>query len=82
MKMLRLQFPVKLAFALTINKSQGQSLDIVGIDLSSDVFGHGQLYVALSRTTTPARLAVLLPNDVPGTARTTLNVVYRQVVQS
>jgi hypothetical protein len=82
MKMRRLQFPVKLAFALTINKSQGQSLDIVGLDLTSDVFGHGQLYVALSRTTTPSKLAVLLPQDEPGKARRTLNVVYKQVVQS
>jgi hypothetical protein len=37
----RLQFPVKLAFALTINKSQGQSLESVGIDLTADAFGHG-----------------------------------------
>ena len=56
----RTQFPVKLAFAMTINKSQGQSLDHVGIDLRRQVFTHGQLYVALSRTTDVNRLSILL----------------------
>jgi ATP-dependent DNA helicase PIF1 len=45
----RRQFPVKPAWAMTINKAQGQTLKRVGIDLCTDVFGHGQLYVALSR---------------------------------
>ena len=45
----RTQFPLQLAFAMTINKSQGQSFDRVGIYLQSPVFSHGQLYVAFSR---------------------------------
>jgi hypothetical protein len=45
------QFPVHLAFAMTINKSQGQSVAHVGLDLWVPVFSHGQLYVALSRCT-------------------------------
>ncbi|KNZ80281.1 hypothetical protein J132_06707, partial [Termitomyces sp. J132] len=37
----RRQFPVRLAFAMTINKSQGQSVKHVGLDLRSGVFSHG-----------------------------------------
>lgn len=43
------QFPVKLAYAFTIHKSQGQSYDRIVLDLRSHIFAPGQLYVALSR---------------------------------
>ena len=43
------QFPIKVSFAMTINKSQGQKFENLGIDLREDVFNHEQLYVALSR---------------------------------
>jgi hypothetical protein len=76
----RLQFPIKLAFALTINKSQGQSLESVGIDLTADVFGHGQLYVALSRATNFSNIAILLPPP-KFRRRHTCNVVFQSVLQ-
>ncbi|KAI7828269.1 hypothetical protein BC939DRAFT_394425, partial [Gamsiella multidivaricata] len=50
-KFTRRQFPVKAAFAMTINKTQGQKLQHVNVYLSQHVFGAGQLYVGFSRCT-------------------------------
>lgn len=46
------QYPLKLAWAVTIHKSQGMTFDRAIIDIGRGTFSHGQLYVALSRCTT------------------------------
>jgi len=61
--MARIQIPVIPAFAMTINKSQGQSFNKVGLYLETPVFAHGQLYVALSRTTSKAGLRVEIKEE-------------------
>ena len=68
----RLRFPVRVAFAMTINKAQGQTLSHVGLYLNTPVFCHGQLYVALSRVKRASGLRILLPQG----DTTTTNVVY------
>ncbi|XP_071901098.1 uncharacterized protein [Coffea arabica] len=56
----RIQFPVRLCFAMTINKAQGQTLDFVGIYLREPVFSHGQLYVAISRAKNSNSVKILI----------------------
>jgi len=73
------QFPVCLAFAITINKSQGQGVRNVGLDLRTPVFSHGQLYVALLRCTSGEQIKVLLAEDVED--RKMLNIVYKEVLE-
>ncbi|GAA0171040.1 DNA helicase [Lithospermum erythrorhizon] len=79
---IRRQIPVRLCFAMTINKSQGQTLDYVGLYLKQPVFSHGQLYVGLSRAKTGKNVKVLIIPPTcsdPGTEYTT-NVVYNEVL--
>jgi len=68
----RLQFPVRLAFAMTANKSQCQSFDKIGLYLPTPFFTHGQLYVALSRVRGGSSSIVVLDRSVK-------NIVYREI---
>ncbi len=56
----RRQFPIRLAFTMTINKSQGQTMDKIGLYLPQPIFAHGQLYVPLSKTRSMYSIKVLV----------------------
>ncbi|KAK3890298.1 hypothetical protein Pcinc_005827 [Petrolisthes cinctipes] len=71
----RLQFPIRLSYAMTINKSQGQSLKVVGLNLKDQVFSHGQLYVGCSRVADEKNLYVMSSTGV------VKNVVYQEPLQ-
>ncbi|XP_050920174.1 uncharacterized protein LOC127137796 [Lathyrus oleraceus] len=82
--LIRKQFPVKLSFAITINKSQGQTIPNVGIYLPRYVFSHGQLYVALSRGVSRAATRVLIKDGkVEGEEGDfTKNIVFKEILLS
>ena len=77
-KIRRRQFPVRLAFAITINRAQGQSVKHVGLNLRIPVFAHGQLYVALSQVTAKRNIKVLLLHD--NLDSKTNNIVYEEAL--
>ncbi|XP_071684979.1 uncharacterized protein [Lolium perenne] len=82
-KFKRKQFPIRLSFAMTINKAQGQTIPTVGIYLPEPVFSHGQLYVALSRGVSRQTTRILAKpnNDIDPTGKSTKNIVYRDVLE-
>ncbi|KAH9071359.1 hypothetical protein Ae201684P_010111 [Aphanomyces euteiches] len=79
----RRQFPVQVAFAMTIHKAQGQTISHVGVYLPEPVFSHGQLYVAMSRAQAKGNIKFLVANGqyegLPGIY--TKNVVYQEALE-
>lgn len=78
----RRQFFVRAALCMTINKSQGRTLERAGIYLPAPCFGHGQLYVAMSRVGKPGGLKFMIthpvkPGELPGMV--TEDVVFKGV---
>src|ERR1700752_2203757 len=80
-QLVRRQFPIKLSFAMTINKAQGQTILNMGLYLPKPVFTHGQLYVALSRVQSNDKIKVMVINGhIEGKEDIyTKNIVYREI---
>ena len=80
-QLIRRQFPIRLAFAITINKAQGQTIPYMGLYLPNPIFAHGQLYVALSRVQSKNYIKILVKDHghINGEVYTK-NIVYREIL--
>ena len=84
----RFQFPVRLAFAMTAHKSQGQTFDRIGIYLPSEFFSHGQLYTCLSQVGATEKIVILSTTihvapsrvQIPRDRFLIKNVVYNEIL--
>ena len=77
----RTQFPLRLAYCMSLNKSQGQEMDTNLLDLRNPVFAHGHLYVGLSRVRDASKIAIFTTTDfIRTTAEGHTVAVVRNVV--
>ena len=67
---------------MTINKSQGQSQNKIGLYLENEIFTHGKLYVVLSRVTTPEWLHILIHNSNDKYPNHIKNIVYKEILHN
>ncbi|XP_049362072.1 uncharacterized protein LOC125826778 [Solanum verrucosum] len=81
-KLNRRQLPLAPCYAMTINKSQGQTLQRVGLYLAKQVFTHGQLYVAVSRVTKREGLTIVNADEDTNDPTYIKNIVYREIFQN
>ena len=87
-KMMRCQFPLRLAYCFTYNRAQGQTLHKVLLDATFPPFEHGHLYVAMSRHRAPQNIRIYLntsqlhnnPYDCKTLMPTITNVVYPTII--
>ena len=81
--MQRKQFPVRPCFAITSHKSQGQTMENVGIYIKKDkeFFGHGQLYVAMSRVGSFKRLKIFKSPVTDKESKYMKNVVFKTILK-
>ncbi|KAH7697639.1 MACRO domain-containing protein 1, partial [Aphelenchoides avenae] len=79
-RFVRIQYPVIPAFAMTINKAQGQTLQRVGLHLGTQVFSHGQVYTGFSRVT--SREGIKIFNDRPKRPNFIINRVYEELLDA
>ena len=70
---------MRVAFAMTINKSQGQTLLNVGVWLNDACFGHGQLYVCVSRVGSSKNIKFAIRSHDKLPPNHTCNVVYKEI---
>ena len=81
-EMRRKQYPIKPAFAVIVNKSQGQTFERIEVYLPNNFFFHAQLYVAMSRIGSKSNLKMMVPiSNYDGTEETYIdNCVYQEIL--
>jgi hypothetical protein len=88
-QILRMQYPLRLAYAMTFNKSQSQTLAKVLLDITNPPFTHGQLYIAMSRVWDSNNICMFLTEEQlvlsehshTGFMPTVNNTVFQEVLQ-
>ena len=75
----RIQFPVRIDFAITSNRAQGRTYKKIGVNLITDFFSHGQLYVSLSRVGSSKKVSIFQPKNST-TFGFMKNVVFHEVL--